>query len=430
MHFLQNVALVLLFVVLLLFVGMTPGSQGAMVKSRVMAPPTPVAGSPMPSGTAGIYVQLAKLSPPDNVRKLVASHPLVAGVLLPVNWKSIEPTQGRFDFTTVKSELAYWHSQGKRVILQITLYGQDPSEDQTPAWLYGQPDVEALSFNGGGSANGQSIRVPEVWKPGFVDKFVKPLVEALASNVDGDPALAFIQVGFGHIALITAQPSKGGSEAFVAAGWTAEAWEAYCLHTAAVYQASFKRTPLLGMAEEMLTRNPALGDNDPAIGRIVNALAQQGVSIIQSGLWDFAASNLRSQLAVVRANIRHVTDIRPRGDVRIGLGNDWPIWVPEPRRSQAPTIGHDDAFLKQALNELFGGEGGVPATGMTVYYAQTPEILASNPRSTQTNAGEYYYQPAVKAILEAAMNRLLANDRQRGAGSTGQVGNRPPGHQM
>ncbi len=144
--------------------------------------------------SAGIYVQISKLSPSRNVCGLVASNPLVTGVLLPVNWKAIEPVRGHFDFSQVEEALAYWGSQNKKVILQPTLYGQNPEEDQTPDWLYSQSDVQAISFSGGGRARGKFIRVPAVWKEGFVDTYIKPLAQALASHVDGDPALAFIQV--------------------------------------------------------------------------------------------------------------------------------------------------------------------------------------------------------------------------------------------
>ncbi len=367
-------------------------------------------------GKAGIYVQLPRLTPSNGTRKLVASNPLVFAVMLPLWWRDIEPSPREFDFETLKTEIAYWKSRGKKVVLQVTPYGQEPDEVQTPPWLYRRPDVEAISFVGGGDARGARIRVPAVWKTGFVDACMEPMVKALASAVDGDSTIAYIQIGLGHLGNITAQPSKDGSKAFLAAGWTPQTWESYCLHVADLYNTHFKRTPLLAVAEGLLIRNPptnpATRGYQMEVGRLVGALTRKGVSIIHSDIVDLGAEHLPEIARLIKDHLGGIHFLVANGTVRIGLGDDWPLWVPETRRGPGPTFHHDDSFLQKAIDHAFGGIDGIPHTGMTIYYAQIPEIMASNPLSTKGNARNNFYRPAVQEILERTRDRLLRNDAQ------------------
>lgn len=366
------------------------------------------------AGRAGIYVQLDRLSPANRVRELVATNPLVSTVMLPLWWRTFEPSRGQFDTAVIKAEIAFWKGKGKLVVLQVTPYGQQPNDAQTPPWLFGQADVQTIAFSGGGSAKGQAIRVPAVWKPGFVSTYTEPLVAALADAVDGDPTVAYVQIGLGHLGATTAQPSKFGGLAFTAAGWNPDAWEAYCLQTADVYGAHFRRTPLLAIAEGLLVRNRATRGYDREIGRLIGELGQKGVCIIHSDIVDQidkpqAATEIPR---LIREHLGGVFGLVAAGRIRIGLGDDWPLWVPESRRNMGPTLHRDDLFLERSLAAAFGGFQGIPETGMTIFYTQLPPVLASNPLSTKDRAGENYYRPAVERIMAQARLRLLQNDQR------------------
>jgi hypothetical protein len=365
-------------------------------------------------GRAGIYVQLARLSPPKATRNLVASNAFVSTVMLPLWWSVVEPSRGEFSTDAFRTEIDYWKRKGKRVVLQVTLYGQEPGDAQTPRWLYAQPDVQAISFAGGGSARGARIRVPAVWKGGFVDKYTEPLVKALADATDGDPTLAYIQIGLGHVGGTTAQPSKNGGIAFLGAGWTPAAWQDYCLRTADVYHAHFKRTPLLAIAEGLLVRDRANHGYEREVGLLVGALGHKGVSIIHSDIVDQIDKPRGTQeiARLIRDHLGSLLELAAAGKIRIGLGDDWPLWVPESRRQKGPTSGRDDSFLERALDAGFGGKNGIPETGMTIYYSQLPPALASNPSSTPDHAKENYYRPAVAKITSRTRDRLMENDRR------------------
>jgi hypothetical protein len=365
------------------------------------------------AGRAGIYVQLDRLSPPNRIRNLVATNPLVSTVMLPLWWRTFEPSHGQFDTGALKTEIAYWKGKRKLVVFQVTPYGQQPNDAQTPAWLYDEAGVQTISFAGGGSANGGGIRVPAVWKMGFVKTYTEPLVKALAEAVDGDPTIAYVQIGLGHLGGITAQPSKFGGIAFMAAGWTPEVWEAYCLRTADVYRAQFQRTPLLAIAEGLLIRNRARRGYEREVGRLVGELGRRGVSIIHSDIVDQVDKPQATEeiARLIKEHLGSLESLAAAGKIRIGLGDDWPLWVPESRRNQGPTLHRDDSFLERSLTAAFGGVQGIPETGMTIFYTQLPAVLASNPLSTRDHEKESYYRPTVERIMAQARDRLLQNDQ-------------------
>jgi hypothetical protein len=96
------------------------------------------------------------------------------------------------------------------------------------------------------------------------------------------------------------------------------------------------------------------------------------------------------------------------GTIRIGIGDDWPLWVPVSRREQKVTLMHDEGFLRQTLRYAFGGSDDLPRIPTTILYLQPPEMMVTNPKSTRTD--ELAYNPAVYDILKQARMQLLAND--------------------
>ena len=53
---------------------------------------------------------------------------------------------------------------------------------ETPPWVYQRRDIRVIEFIGGGGARGQKIALPEVWKEGFVETQMEPVVRALARD--------------------------------------------------------------------------------------------------------------------------------------------------------------------------------------------------------------------------------------------------------
>jgi len=357
----------------------------------VMSAPAPAPASQ--AGRAGVYVRATRLD--AQTRRLYATHPLLDAVIVSAQWAEVEPRPGVYDFSRLVTEVDGWGKAGKHVVVLLSLYGQNPKRPQTPEWLYRQPDVQAIEFAGGGRAKGQQIRVPRVWEDAFVDRYLDPLVAKFAAALDGNKTVWYIMPGFGHIGNLNAQPSRGGSRAFLDAGWTPAKWQHYALRLEAVYQRYFRKTPLIVKSAAKLLRDRRQNHYSDAIPTLLKALTDRGAAFILFGLDadPAAVDSLRRRSGPALALVE-------RGQTRMGVGDDWPLWVPPNRRNRGPTFGRDVTFLHQALANAFGGALSLPTT---ILYLQQPELLASHPQA----AG---YQPDVAKEIRAARKRLFEED--------------------
>jgi hypothetical protein len=331
---------------------------------------------------------------------LLLGHPLLDAVMLHTHWRMVEPQHGSFSFDHVLNEVNRWGQAGKGVVMGIELYGQKPDAGPTPAWLYQQPGVRGIPFHGGGEAKGQMIRIPAVWDPGFLEKYVEPLVREFARAVDGNPHVWYIQPGFGHIGNMTANPSKEGGPALLQAGFTGPRWADYCRRTMSLYRKYFKKTPLLMVATAMVIRDKHHDNYQGVIRELLAEFGQQGTTVIH-----YDIEGERERVAGAMRDVAPVIPAARAGKTRLGLGDDWPLWVPESRRDQGPTLHHDDNYFRKVLDYAFGGVEGLPPVPTTILACQLPELEASNPRGAD-------YRPAVGQLLQRARDRLKKNDEE------------------
>ena len=270
----------------------------------------------------------------------------------------------------------------------LALGKRDPSHEE--------PDVSEVRFAGGGTARGRSIRIPAVWDEGFVDRYLDPLIRAFASELDGNPNVYYIMPGLGHIENLNCQPSKDGSRAVLESGWTPEKWAAYCDHMIASYQKHFKKTPLLVKAAGQFLRDRAHDNYSVECGAYVEKLSGKGVSVIRFGLEGDAA-----RMDDLYAHLKLLLPAARSGKIRIGLGDDWPLWVPEHRRGKGPTSSHDAENLKKTLENAFITPDGLAEIPTTILFCQMPELLASHPDHPD-------FEEDVQHYLENARKRMAA----------------------
>lgn len=359
---------------------------------------------------AGIGIRMTVKEQSDSeFRKLILANELIDCVYLGVCWASVEPEEGKFDFSQLRREVTDWTSTGKHVVIQMTLYGQAVDDSITPAWIYEKKNVRAVHFSGGGVARGREVRVPAVWQKGFASEYVLPLVRAMAKEFDGDKRISYVHPGFGHLGHVTAQPSKFGGPAFVSAGWTPKKWTEYCRETSDLYRSSFKKTPLMfSSSPKLITDKAHAGYSKDAL-RICTDLAQPGDSVLFLGvhadpevMFDVGetASEYSSQVA--------------GKNIPIGMGDDWPLWVPESRRGDGPTRGEDEKFLSRALGNCFQFQKKSIQTSFL--YLNPPEALASlqiDPDKLPNKYKIYGFDKGVRTIIEEARKQLLENDPSR-----------------
>ena len=133
----------------------------------------------------------SKLAPSDPLEDF----PGLSTVYLRLAWSYVEPEEGRFDWSIVDSPAQRWIARGKKIALRLSASEGDPGVG-TPLW------VKAAGAKGYCFEAGKGV-VPEApglpWEPDFDDPvFLAKLdrfLVAAAARYDGDPNVAFVDVG-------------------------------------------------------------------------------------------------------------------------------------------------------------------------------------------------------------------------------------------
>jgi hypothetical protein len=119
----------------------------------------------------------------------VAHHRVIRGGQIVLEWKAVEPARGRFDWSSLISQLNAYHAMHKAATVQIN------STTDKPAWLW---NVIARC----GSTQGQAI--PQYWDPLYLT-IQRELLARLARALKGYPHR-------GTILLVRANPNAIGTE--------------------------------------------------------------------------------------------------------------------------------------------------------------------------------------------------------------------------
>jgi hypothetical protein len=131
---------------------------------------------PPPPGTrkfhAGHWIVMGR---GDDNQTLMATtvKPGVVGIVKRYTWRSLEPTQNTYDFSAIKSDLAWSASNGMRLIVLIE-YKTFRDEKAGPAYLD--------AYEGRNNMGGFSM---VLWSPVVVARY-NALVKALGAQVDSD----------------------------------------------------------------------------------------------------------------------------------------------------------------------------------------------------------------------------------------------------
>jgi hypothetical protein len=90
------------------------------------------------------------------------------------------------------------------------------------------------------------------------------------------------------------------------------------------------------------------------------------------------------------------------GNVRLGLGDDWPLWIPEKRRIKNGKFlaDRDEAGLGRELQYAFGGVEELPKTHISILYVLQTEMEACHPDNPD-GQNKWLYE-----LLAAARTRL------------------------
>lgn len=130
-----------------------------------------------------------RLEPSDTVDDF----PGVGVIYLRIAWSYLEPEEGRFNWSVLDTPAQRWLDKGKQIALRISCSEGSPRY-ATPEWVR-QAGAKGYFFTGGKGVdpNGRAWE-PDYDDPIFLEK-LDHFLAALAQRYDGNPEVAFIDVG-------------------------------------------------------------------------------------------------------------------------------------------------------------------------------------------------------------------------------------------
>ena len=174
--------------------------------------------------------------------RLAPSDPLddfpgISTVYFRLAWSYVEPEEGRFDWSIVDSPAQRWIARGKKIALRFSASEGDPGVG-TPPWVRAA-GAKGYCFEAGKGVVPEAPGLP--WEPDFDDPVflgkVDRFLAAAAARYDGDPNLAFVDVGSFGIW------GEGHTFWSTKRNYSAET----ALRHVELYRRQFKRTPVVAI---------------------------------------------------------------------------------------------------------------------------------------------------------------------------------------
>lgn len=131
----------------------------------------------------------SRLEPSDTVDDF----PGLSVVYLRIPWSYIEPEEGRFNWSVLDTPAQRWVAKGKQIALRITC-SESWLRWATPEWVH-RAGAKGYDFEPGvGVKEGGPYWEPDYADPIFLQK-LDNFLAALAKRYDGNPEVAFIDIG-------------------------------------------------------------------------------------------------------------------------------------------------------------------------------------------------------------------------------------------
>lgn len=169
------------------------GGLGGLALAALAGLPAdaPSAASVEHAPIGGIYVvsTAKRLVGRDPKIDAALANPNVDGAYISLNWDTIEPERGRFDWTDMDAEVALVGAQHKKVSLAVV-----PGQ-YTPEWVYrdGARHFDGVVEPSFARDFCAPIRLPIPWDPVYLDAWTE-LIRAFGARYAGNPTLSFIKV--------------------------------------------------------------------------------------------------------------------------------------------------------------------------------------------------------------------------------------------
>ena len=185
----------------------------------------------LPSGTfgAGIYAARDYLDLNPAVYPLVGSHRTFY-------WDELEPVKGQYDWWRIQNFIDAMTAQGKKASFGLSTYSGDFGGLAVPAWYVAGNPGAFVTCNG-------THKIPMYWNNNYINNY-GDFVAALGQQFDGNPNVAWIQIGTGLYG--ENQPSHDRYDLCLqSAGLDAITWANTSFAITDLYLQAFDQTPVL-----------------------------------------------------------------------------------------------------------------------------------------------------------------------------------------
>ena len=110
-----------------------------------------------------------------------------------INWATLEPQKGVYDWSSLDKAIADAKAHGKKIIPRVYT-NIDANGQASPAWFFATPG--AMYYYPSASAQSRGYKAPVPWDQVYRDEFGR-FVSALGARYNGNPTIEFFQTNAG-----------------------------------------------------------------------------------------------------------------------------------------------------------------------------------------------------------------------------------------
>ena len=124
---------------------------------------------------------------------IALTSPNSAGTNPLINWATLEPKDGVYDWSSLDKAIADARAAGKKIVPRV-LTNMDANGQATPAWFFATPG--AMYYYPSSAAQSKGYKSPVPWDLVYRDKFGRFLA-VLGKRYNGNPTIEFFQTNAG-----------------------------------------------------------------------------------------------------------------------------------------------------------------------------------------------------------------------------------------
>jgi uncharacterized protein (TIGR03437 family) len=150
----------------------------------------PLPGIAAPYAPHGLFALQPPGANPAPITNYIQKQPTVCGGDLYVVWSTVDQGNGKYNWTTVDSQLNQWVAAGKKVNFIVWGVSDAEPNNGTPAYVLNDPGFQSVSCE----QNGQTLSYP-VYYSGSYLTYYKTFIQAVLNRYGANSNVGYIRFG-------------------------------------------------------------------------------------------------------------------------------------------------------------------------------------------------------------------------------------------